>query len=398
MVVESYLLPQLSPMTTQYRPYFRIYLAWHPDSPRGEELAKYLFQHICADPEHPLLRGLGIPMYFRSVPFQADTNIPRPIILNDSLNSATFVLVDDEMVVDENWQNYIESVSENASQLFPHHRVYPVAITRNAFKLSDKISPINFIKIYQIDNIEHQQNTLLRKVLHECCRQLKQIQSKGQTELGKSAAPVKLFLSHAKRDGVQIVEEIRQWLLKDNSLDNFFDTKDIAPGYDFREEIQSGIKDSALLICQTDAYTSRYYCRWEILLAKKYQVPALLINSLNTGEERSFPYLGNTPTIRWQGIETIPTIITKILLEVLRYSYFPGYVETLKQICRIPSQAVVIPCAPELLTQVQTWQVSQPQADSFLVYPDPPLADDEMGILNSLNPRIKAWTPSQPTP
>jgi hypothetical protein len=86
------------------------------------------------------------------------------------------------------------------------------------------------------------------------------------------------------------------------------------------------------------------------------------------------------------------------LLEVLRYSYFPGYVETLKQIGRIPSQAVVIPCAPELLTQVQTWQVSQPQADSFLVYPDPPLGDDEMGILNSLNPRIKAWTPSQPTP
>jgi SLOG cluster2/TIR domain len=382
-------------MTIQYHPYFRVYLLWHPQSPSGQELATYLFKHICADPEHPLLRGLGIPIGFRSAPFSPETKAPRPIVFKDCFSSATFVLIDDPMVIDESWQQYIESLVEDISPLATHHRIYPVAVSKNAFKLSDKINQTNFVRIHEIDNIDEQQGSLLRKILHECCRQLKQIQLK---EWDKSPPPIKLFLSHAKRDGVPIAQGIREWLLKDNTLDNFFDVKDITPGYDFRAEIQAGIRDSALLICQTDAYTSRYYCRWEILTAKKYQVPTLIINALNAGEERSFPYLGNAPTLRWQGTETIPLIMTKILLEVLRYRYFPGYVETLKQIGRVPSQAIVIPCAPELLNQVQAGQTNQLQPDTLLIYPDPPLGDDEIGVINALNPGIKAWTPSQPTP
>ncbi len=383
-------------MKTQYLPYFRIYLIWHPQSPSGQHLAEYLFRYICADGENPLLRGLGIPIHFRSAPFQPKTNIPKPIIYQDSLNSATFVLTDDSMVIDDSWEQYIDSLWETASQLAPHHRVYPVSLTSSAFNLSSKIAQTNFIRIYQIDNVADQKDTLLRKVLHECCRQLKQIESTEQTEEKKAPPPVKLFLSHAKQDGVQIAEGIREWLLQDNTLDNFFDTKDIAPGYNFEDEIEAGIEDSALLICQTDAYVTRYYCRWEVLTAKKSQVPVLLINALNTGEERSFPYLGNTPTIRWQGKETIPTIITRILLEVLRYSYFPSYVESLKQIGIIPSDAITIPCAPELLNQIQTLQIDRTQANPLLIYPDPPLGVDETGVLKSLNPRITSLTPSQP--
>ncbi len=387
-------------MTTQYHPYFRIYLIWHPQFPTGQHLSEYLFQHICADPEHPLLRGLGIPIHFRSAPFPPETDSPKRINLKDSLNSATFVLIDDHMVMSDSWQQYIESLWDAASRLAPHHRLYPVALTESAYKLSDKdkIVHTNFIRIYQIDNTANQRDTLLRKVLHSCCRQLQQITSKGQAEEGKAPPPVQLFLSHAKKDGLQLAQGIREWLLEDNTLDNFFDTKDIAPGYDFREEIKAGLKDSALLICQTDAYATRYFCRWEILTAKKYGVPILLINALNRGEERSFPYLGNTPTLPWRGTETIPTIIARILLEVLRYRYFPGYVETLKKIGRIPEQARVIPFAPELLNQVQSGQGDKPQSCTLLIYPDPPLGDDEMEVLNSLDPEIKAWTPFQPMP
>jgi SLOG cluster2/TIR domain len=388
-------LSQYNPITTQYQPYFRIHLVWHPQSPRGQKLAEHIFKHICADPEHPLLRGLGIPIRFRSTSFSPETQTPRPIVFDDCFSSATFVLIDDQMVIDENWQHYIESLFENVSRLATYHRIYPVAISKNAFNLSDKIQSTNFIRIQQVDNLVEQQDILLRKTLHECCRQLKQIQLK---EWGKAPHPIKLFLSHAKQDGIQIAQGIREWLLTDNTFDNFFDTKDIAPGYDFREEIENGIIDSALLICQTDAYTTRYYCRWEILTAKRYQVPTLLINALDIGEERSFPYMGNMPTFRWKGIETIPAVITRILLEILRHQYFPGYVEALKMTGKIPSQAMIVPYAPELLNQVQNRQKEKSETNTFLIYPDPPLGDDEMEVLESLNPDIKAWTPSQPMP
>lgn len=382
-------------MTIQYLPYFRVYLVWHPQSHSGQELAEYIFKHICADPDHPLLRGIGIPIRFRSAPFSPEIKTPRPIVLEDCFSSATFVLIDDPMVIDESWQHYVESLFEDVSQLATHHRIYPVAVSKNAFNLSEKIKLINFIRIQQIDSLIEQQDILLRKILHECCRQLKQMQSK---EWDKAPPPIKLFLSHAKQDGVQIAQGIREWMFTDNTFDNFFDTKDIAPGYDFKEEIKNGIIDSALLICQTDAYTTRYYCRWEILTAKKYRVPILLINALDLGEERSFPYMGNMPTFRWKGIETTPAIITRILLEVLRYQYFPGYVEALKVIGKIPSQAMVIPCAPDLLNQVHNLQEERSEADTFLIYPDPPLGDDEMEVLDSLNPDIRIWTPSQPMP
>jgi SLOG cluster2/TIR domain len=389
------LLSQYSFVTTQCQPYFRIYLVWHPQSPSGQKLAEHIFKHICADPDHPLLRGLGIPIHFRSKSFSPEAEIPRPIVFDDCFSSATFVLIDDEMVIDENWQDYIESLFENVSQLVTHHHIFPIAVSKNAFNLSRKIEHTNFIRIQQVDNLTEQQDILLRKILHECCRQLKQIQSK---EWSKAPPPIKLFLSHAKQDGIQITQEIREWLLADNTFDNFFDTKDIAPGYDFKGEIEAGIINSALLICQTDAYTTRYYCRWEILTAKKYQIPTLLINALDIGEERSFPYMGNMPTFRWKGIETIPGIITRILLEILRHQYFPGYVEALKMIGKIPSQAMIISYAPELLNQVQNWQGEKSETDDFLIYPDPPLGDDEMEVLESLNPNIKAWTPSQPIP
>ena len=385
-------------MTTNYRSYFRVYLVWHPNCSDGQQLAEHLFRHLCGDPAHPLLRGQGIPVHFRSTPFKAGTETPRPINLKDSLNSAIFVLVDDHMVISKSWQDYVEQLWAEGSKSASHHRVYPVALTSFSYNLSRAIAKTNFLRIYEEIGAEAQQDKLLRQVLHACCRQLKQVESGEPMDSGKAPPPVRLFLSHAKQDGVEMAKGVRRWIEEDESLNTFFDAKDIAPGYDFIQEIEAGLKDSALLICQTDAYATRYWCRWEVLTAKKYRVPALLVSALNVGEERSFPYLGNTPTLRWQGPETIPTIITKLLLEVLRERYFPAYVENLKQIGRIPKQARVIPCAPELVNQVQDWSQGKPQAETLLIYPDPPLGDEEIEVLISLDPGIKAWTPSQPTP
>ncbi|WP_157867689.1 TIR domain-containing protein [Gloeothece citriformis] len=387
-------------MTTEYCPYFRVYLLWHPKSDDGKQLAEYLFEKICGEPEHPLCRGLGIPVYFRSAPFTLGNDTPRPINFKNSLKSAIFVLIDEQMVISDSWEQYIEQLWHNTSKLVPHHRLYPVALTEyfSNFINEQDFLRTNFIKIYQETNIQAKCEKLLRQVLHECCRQLKPIESQEPPNSGTAPSSLRLFLSHAKQDGVDIANSVRRWINEDESLNTFFDAKDIAPGYDFVEEIKAGLKDSALLICQTDAYATRYWCRWEVLTAKKHQVPTLLVSALNVGEERSFPYLGNIPTMRWQGTENIPFIITRILLEVLRYRYFPAYVENLKQIDRMPKQATIVPCAPELLSYLQSWQPSKSEDNTLIIYPDPPLGDDEIELLNSLDPGLKAWTPSQPMP
>lgn len=380
----------------EYLPYFRIYFLWHEGFSNGSQFANYLFDKICGDRKHPLLGGLGIPIYFRSSTFR-NTSCLRSICLNDCVNSAIFVFIDDKMVICESWQYYIEELWNNISSKKPYHNFYPVAFTPAAYNLSCKISHINFIKIYQEVETDKQKRKLLINVLHECCRQLKKIRLINNKDKDLPSSPVKLFLSHAKFDGLEDTKRLRKQIEEDEVIKTFFDTLDILPGSNFQEEIENNLKDCALLIFQTDAYASSYWCRWEVLTAKKYRIPILLINAINMGEERSFPYLGNIPTVRWQQTDdNIPVIIAKMLLEVLRYIYFPERVKKLQEIGRIPSKSIILPYVPELLTQLQSCQKKQLKKDTLLIYPDPPLADDEMEILKSLKPNIKAWTPSQP--
>ena len=388
-------------MPNNYRSYFCIYLAWHPESLDGKQIAEQIFKYIYGDPEYPLISDISIPIQFRSQLLNTEVNKPKPIEFSNSLNSATFVLIDDHMVMSDSWQLYVEQLWTEAEKLLPHHRVYPVALTPNSYNLSPIIAQTNFIRIYQETEIRASQDKLLRKVLHECSRQIKQIESGKEINLKKAPPPVQLFLSHAKTDGVDMAKDIRRWIEEDETLNTFFDTKDIAPGYDFIEEIEAGLKDSALLICQTDVYATRSWCRWEVLTAKKYQIPSLLVNALNIGEERSFPYLGNIPTLRWQGAEGISKIIIKILLEILQKYYFTAHIENLKNIGRVPKKAIVFPYAPELLTLVQQQLQNNRKQDNLkldqlIIYPDPPLGDEEVEILHSLNPSLKTGTPSQP--
>ncbi len=380
-----------------YLPYFRIYIVWHQKFSNGEELVKYLFNNICGNPEHPFLQGLGIPIHFRSLPFTKETILPKPIDIKQSLNSAIFIFVDNNMVVCDKWQTYIEELCDNKDLKKPHHRIYPVAFTEHFYKLSKKLSRIQFIeKIDEETDVVKQQQKLLTNVLHICVRQIRHIkQVEENNSVDNDVPPLKLFLSYTRRDGREITNKVHELIEKDKILSTFLDTKDIPPGHNFVEQIDKVLKDCAMLIFQTDTYASRYWCHWEVLTAKKYKIPILVINAIKTGEERSFPYLGNVPTIIWQESQ-ISLIFIKILLEVLRHQYFPKYVENLQKFRSIPEGTLVLPFAPELLNLVQHFQENQPKDNTLIIYPDPPLADNEINLLNSLNPKIKALTPSFP--
>ena len=83
---------------------------------------------------------------------------------------------------------------------------------------------------------------------------------------------MRLFISHAKQDGLTLAEEFKA-TLESMPASRFFDSVDIAPGYDFASEIVEGVKDSILLAILSDAYSSRPWCRREVLTAKRFQRP-----------------------------------------------------------------------------------------------------------------------------
>lgn len=49
----------------------------------------------------------------------------------------------------------------------------------------------------------------------------------------------------------------------------FFDADEIAPGYRFDDEIINNIRDSTIIIINSDIYSTRYWCQREVQISKK---------------------------------------------------------------------------------------------------------------------------------
>ena len=211
---------------------------------------------------------------------------------------------------------------------------------------------------------------------HELCRMLYDLEPiKDATPKTKQAVTV--FLSHAKADGRGITGNIRDFINNETAIQDFFDEVDISEGENFEEEIQSSIAQSRLLlIVHTDKYANSEWCKMEVLTAKEKDIPILTVDCLKSGEERSFPYLGNTKSIRVD--ENDPNMARKVissaLEEVLRKRFYRVRANALYN----PDDGVKIQNnTPELLT-MDLWQ---DEAVTTVMYPEPPIGKYELRVL-----------------
>jgi len=375
----------------EYRAYFEIYVAFHPKCDAARHLAEVLYGTFCRNPSTPEARGLGIPMFWR-----AESREPIPIKGNERATYAAVVfLIDDQMVVDTTWESFLGDLIP-AAAVASEIAILPVALTRSAFQLHPALAAanLNYIRLYERPSPDEQETVLKRELAHAFCRLLS---SPPEAKfLSQPTETVQVFLSHAKVDGEVFAAKLRDWLRANSGLDSFFDASDIPPGTDFEEVIKAHVRNAAFLAIQSDVYSSRVWCRRELLLAKRYQVPILIINALDRGEARSFPYSGNSPTMRWDG--DMAPIVEKLLLEVLLYRYFGGLVKSLLPLRPelVEEQCWAFPRPPELLTLQQVLPADQPNA--AVVYPDPALTKEELEVLRRDHPDCRIFTPILASP
>jgi hypothetical protein len=78
-----------------------------------------------------------------------------------------------------------------------------------------------------------------------------------------------------------------------------------------------------------------------------------------------------------------------VLREVLRTEYFGQHFEDLRVLFKVPSGVRALPRAPELLTALAL----RHEADHvpFFVYPDPPLAKQELDLVFDLAPNLQIY-------
>ena len=337
--------------------------------------------------------------------------------MDQARHTALVVLVDDALIArkQEGWAKYVTDLWAETNRPGSTHRLLPVMLSRHALGLAPQINGTNFIRLHETPETE-QADQLLISLSHELCRLLldePRIEHDAAVPTLTISRPVKVFISHAKKDGADLAEGIRDHIRSRSQLDTFFDKNDIPYGSEFGKVLRAGAESTALLVLQTDEYSTREWCQREVLWAKQAGRPVLVVHTVKAGEKRSFPYIGNVPVVRYDrpappglgneapgaaGTSTVPPspasldkILAPLLQEVLRIEHFRGHFEDLRELFDVREPVRPLTQAPELLTLVGLRKEGD-QVKTF-VYPEPPLGDQEIDLLREFDPKLTVITP-----
>lgn len=348
-----------------------LHLVFHPQSDDALRLALLLDEGLNDDAALP---GLRVPT--RIVPEDGTTFPPSAESVERAERNVFVILADDWMAVEPSalpngkisWPTFVADVWQRCEQT--GDRFLPMQLSEHGWPLEPRLDGVDAFAAWRPG--PDRDASVLRRVVIESCRYLQGLDRGAR-------APVQLFLSHARRDiqeEPKVFEALAQHLGATQPVRAWIDSGQIETGSQFAEAIENGVKDSALLVIATRHYSSRPWCRRELLLAKQHGHPIVIIDALEGLDVRSFPYAGNVPEMRWVA-GAAAQAVDLLLKETLRSLHAKL---TLGAVAR--PDDVVLTSAPELATLV-----ALPKGSPVL-YPDPPLGDEEVSHLSPLGHRL----------
>ena len=341
-----------------------IVVAYDMQFTEGLSIYEDLYHLLCRNANEPLVDGLDIPVYFQTN--QEDGNIydVRKAINADKV--VVLLLVDLCMFNSSAWANYInELVNDEKNGVV---KVLPVALCQYAFGINHELGKQQYIRLKNF-NIRDCWKEFLIRFYDDLIR-----------TLCKSEEKLQIFISHTKKDedrmGIEKANELKAYLRADTKLNSFYD------GYSFGDQIKENLKKSLLIILETSTYSDREWCRIEAIVGKENYVPTVVVSLFNGMIPRTFPYLGNTPKIRFDA--NWDEVICLLLRTALDKYYEERYLENFSH-----ANSKVIPMMPEFINIGKVDGVNQ------ILYPEPPLGNEELEVVKRQFPTITFNTPSQ---
>ncbi len=336
---------------------------------------------------------------FRSKPIPGSST-PKPIDLYGAEMTAVIVLADSTLVADSAWISYIKEIAKDTKSVGLRTRVFPITFGTSVLKkLALTVQALRWDRWR--GTLGQREQKLARELTYEFCRMLryslrdfgKSVGKPGKN-FGAYLRKIQIFLSHSKsdKDGEKIAHLIRDRIHKQHgSLASFLDVKDIPVGMRFSRVLLEQIRSSAMVAIHTDTYSSREWCRREIIEAKINDMPLVVVTAINDLDTRGFPYMGNVPIIQIEprNAGRLDFVIGCLLDEMLK-----DFLWRLRMnlVCGAPVSGVSFISRPPELISLTRFPSNTPAPVSKLVYPDPPISSREKKLFEKISPHIRLYS------
>ena len=373
------------------RPPLAICVAWHPGNVKGATIAKRIRRHFGSDRYRNAAGGAGVSVLFRGTQAPSSAK-PLPIDWDDAEATAVVALLDGMLVNDPGWVEYIQGLFNAAADKGLGAMVIPVCMEAGVRGVGLDVQALCWDRWAGTDG--NRNRRLLRELTSEFIRilrqQLHQAQNREDPQpLEQYLKRVPVVLSHSKHDdhGSRVAEAVRCWLRDNSSLTSFLDIHDIPAGLPSAAVIEHTIRAGVLLAIYTDSYSSRAWCRQEVIVTKLNNVPMLVVDCLRSVDDRALPYLGNVPVIRMnpKKMNRIEQVGGLLLDEVFKDFLWRCRVEGSRQ---SHPRILFTPRPPEIISLLSLPAGPDGQ-ERLIVYPDPPMRSEESALLCDTVPDLR---------
>ena len=309
-----------------------IYVVHHLKSKVATQLASDLFDWFRLSLLTENQSNAGLPVYFRRRIVEA--RLQPDISFSDSDLNIVVLLVDQEMVGDIDWRTALVRFAKSARTWNKKHvgknrvQILPIAMHEGLYRIPEVYE--NFNPIRSLDMPLDQMTAFLRRAVTEAAARFVRADNSDVTP------PLNVFLSHAKRDGRQIAEYIRDSVRSFGQMVAWYDANDLPYGGKWKSEMMKSAKTdtAAMVAIVTDTYPSRQWCRLEateartpVRLNRAVSSPGIwklqpVVGIYNLGNQwtRPIPMLEGVPRIGWDALEprkTTERLVDRLALEVM---------------------------------------------------------------------------------
>lgn len=358
-----------------------IHILYHQKYKEGDRLYKDLYKLLCRDSDAPFGTGLDIPIFFHTA---IEERTPIFIENDKSDKKIILLLIDQYMYLSTEWKHYVDNLVSHIEPTGQYKEnknisIYPISLYKYAFDFSSSLAQKQFISFNNESLYDHWNEFQLR--LYDIIIRFIQ-----RADLKQKQTTI--FISHSKQDankhGERLAKSLRDYLLQGGTkLSSFFDVNSIMEGANFQNQIFGSVDSSIMIVIFSEMYSSREWCIKEILEAKKKKIPIIIVFDIQNEIDRIFPYIGNIPGTIYKDDWT--PIINLLLRTTLRQFYQEQLLE------KIANKDSILPYAPD----AYSLNFYQESPKDPIIYPEPPLGKEEIGILTKLNDTIKFMTPMQ---